>query len=83
MAEYGVIYLDAEGNKAFDTIEMPDRFRAADAIEIRHRDRGAKAIAVTARFEVAGRCERCGAVVFTDERWQSDERGVLTCFDCG
>ena len=47
MAEYGVIYLDAGGEKAIDTIEMPDRFKAADAIEKRHR--GAKAIAVTAR----------------------------------
>ena len=68
--------------RRFESVVAWSKARAADMCRVRC-GKGWEPMAVTIieRVDVAGRCERCGVVLFADDRPQQTPAGVL-CADC-
>ena len=79
--EYGVFLARGE-ERRFESVVAWSKARAADMCRIRCGESWEPiAVTISDRFDIAGRCERCGVVLFADDRPQQTAAGVL-CADC-
>ena len=77
---FGVMLRATDGATRFETIDCGSRGRAVHMAETRCGDKW-QAVAVTVRHEIRGKCCRCQALVFADERYYDGAAG-LRCEDC-
>jgi len=77
-----LVTLSRDGEFDYQTIIASSRDRAADMCEKRCGDGWtADSVTMTQYSTVAGRCDRCRMVLFTDQRLQHLPHGVR-CADC-
>lgn len=76
--EFAVI-LQRGSEQLSETVLAPSRHAAANGGEVMHPD--FEAVAVTRRWDIAGRCSSCRIFIFTGERIKTS-RGRLICEDC-
>lgn len=77
---YGVMVRDADGQTRFETMLATSPDRAADMVA--QGNPGWQPVAVTARYEVAGRCSRCKLWVFTPDAVARPDGTAVCCRDC-